>query len=249
MKAIILCAGYGKRMRPYTDIYQKTMLPIHGKPLLEYITDGLISSGFNEFIFVVGYKKEQILTYFQDGEKWGINIEYVEQKELNGTGGALLLCEQFIDESHFFLTWGDTLVSYKIYKDVYKIFLNENHNFIMVINYSKDPYLGAAVICNDLYCKDIIEKPPKDSGYNYNNCGVFIFSKEIFNILKILKPSSRGEIELTEAIRFGINKRNWKVRVLKMEKDQFRGDFGSIEIYRQLKKDTSWLKELKSSGL
>ncbi len=248
MKAIILCAGYGKRLKPYTNVYQKTMLPIHGKPLLEYIINGLISSGFKELILVVGYQKEQILAYFQDGKKWGINIEYVEQKEVNGTGGALLLCEQIIDESHFFLTWGDILVPYKVYKDIYKIFLNENQNFVMVVDYSYDPYLGAAVMCDDLYCKDIIEKPPKDSGYNYNNCGIFIFSKEIFSVLKILKPSKRGEIEIPEAIRIGIKERNWKVRVIKMENDQFRGDFGNIEIYRQLKKDTSWLKELNSSG-
>ncbi|MFX1573484.1 MAG: sugar phosphate nucleotidyltransferase [Promethearchaeota archaeon] len=245
MKAIILCAGYGKRLKSYTKRYQKSMLPLHGKPLLDYIINGLITSGFKEFILVVGYKKEQIFDYFQEGKRWDISIEYIEQKELNGTGGALLLCEQIIDESHFFLTWGDILVPYKVYKDVYNIFLNENQNFILVVNHSHDPYLGAAVICDNLYCKTIIEKPPKGSGYNYNNSGIFIFSKEIFSVLKILKPSKRGEIEITDAIRMGIKERNWKVRVFKMEKGQFRGDFGNIEMYRRLKKDTSWLKELK----
>ena len=65
MKAIILCAGFGKRMRPFTDKFQKVMLPLHGKPLLEYIIEGLKYAGFKELILVVGYLKEQIIQYFQ----------------------------------------------------------------------------------------------------------------------------------------------------------------------------------------
>ncbi|MCK4481416.1 MAG: NTP transferase domain-containing protein, partial [Candidatus Lokiarchaeota archaeon] len=85
MKAIILCAGFGKRLKPYTNEYQKSMIPIHGKPLLEYIINGLIYAGFKNLIIVVGYRKEQIIKYFEDGYKWGIKIEYIEQRALNGT--------------------------------------------------------------------------------------------------------------------------------------------------------------------
>ena len=76
-------------MKPYTDTYQKTMLPLHGKPLLEYIINGILFAGIQEFIIVVGYRKEQIINYFKDGKNWNINIEYIEQKKLDGTGGAL----------------------------------------------------------------------------------------------------------------------------------------------------------------
>ncbi|MFW9972297.1 MAG: NDP-sugar synthase, partial [Candidatus Odinarchaeota archaeon] len=68
MKAVILCAGLGKRLKPYTETIQKSMLPIHNKPLLEYILNGLIRAGFKDFILVVGYKKEQIISYFKNGE-------------------------------------------------------------------------------------------------------------------------------------------------------------------------------------
>ena len=111
MKAVILCAGLGKRLKPYTDRYQKTMIPIDGKPLLEYIINGLDLAGFEDYLIVVGHFKEQVIDYFQSGDKWGINIEYVDQRELNGTGGALLLCEDLIKNNHFFITWGDILVS------------------------------------------------------------------------------------------------------------------------------------------
>jgi len=246
LKAIILCAGLGKRLTPYTDKVQKTMLQLHGKPFLEYIINGMIYAGFRDIILVVGYRKEQIIDYFGTGKKWNVNIEYIEQKELNGTGGALLLCEKSILDEHFFLTWGDTLVPYEIYKNVYNTYQNENLDFILVANYTKDPYLGAAVYCDDLILTNLIEKPPRGSSKtSLNNCGVFIFSKEIFDVLKALDPSERGEIEVPSALLNGIKERNWIVRVVKMEQNQFKGDIGAKEQYEQLKKDSSWLQLLK----
>ena len=222
------------------------MIPLHGKPMLEYLLNGLIYARFQDIIIVVGYRKEQIIDYFQTGKKWGVNIEYIEQKELNGTGGALLLCKDSIANNNFFLTWGDILVPYEVYKKVYDIHRKEKYDFILVANYTKDPHLGAAVFCDDIICKNIVEKPPKGkSGSNLNNCGVFIFSKEIFEVLKSLKPSERGEIEIPKALLKGMHERDWKVRVVKMEKNQFRGDFGDKEKYEQLKDDSSWLQFLK----
>lgn len=245
MKAIILCAGYGKRLKPYTDTYQKTMIPVHGKPLLEYIINGIITAGFKEFIIVVGYRKEQIIDYFQDGSNLGVNIEYIEQKDLNGTGGALLLCEDSIINQHFFLTWGDTIINYKVYREVYNVYEKEEQNFILVTNYIDDPYKGAAIYCEGNYCLDIIEKPPKGtSSSNLDNTGVFIFSKEIFEVLRALKPSPRGELEVPEAIRAGIKERNWRIRIIQIEKDQFKGDFGDVDEYERLKNDTKWLNLL-----
>jgi NDP-sugar pyrophosphorylase family protein len=221
------------------------MIPLHGKPLLEYIIRGIKSAGFSDFIIVVGYQKEQIINYFQDGKKLGINIEYFEQELLNGTGGALLLCEKSIDDQHFFLTWGDTLVCYKIYKEVHDVFKNERPDFILVTNYVDDPYKGAAIYCKGEYCLDIIEKPPKGtSDTNLNNAGVFILSKKIFEVLKTQKPSRRGEIEVPIAIRYGLKNRNWKIRIVSVDKNDFFGDCGDRNEYEKLKSDVHWLNLL-----
>lgn len=245
MKAIILCAGEGKRLRPYTNTYQKTMIPLHGKPLLEYIIKGIKGAGFNDFIIVVGYQKEQIIDYFKDGKKLGINIEYIEQDLLNGTGGALLLCENLIEDQHFFLTWGDTLVCYQIYKEVNDVFKNEKLDFILVTNYVDDPYKGAAIYCEGKFCLDIIEKPLKGSSdTNLNNAGVFILSNEILDVLKTQQPSQRGEIEVPVAIRYGLKNRNWKIRIVKLGKKDFFGDCGDITEYENLKSDANWLNFL-----
>jgi dTDP-glucose pyrophosphorylase len=223
------------------------MIPIHGKPLLEYIVNGLIFAGLKKVILVVGYRKEQVIDYFQEGNKWGIQIEYVEQDIINGTGGAVLLCEDLIKANHFFLTWGDILVPYKIYKEILDIYKKENKDYLLVANYTEDPFRGGAIKTINNHLKEIVEKPQQGvSKSNLNNCGILIFAKEIFNILKILKPSERGEIELTDAIQYVIKERKWKFRVIKMARNQFRGDFGDKDVYEQLKTDSSWLKELTS---
>ncbi|TFF85336.1 MAG: nucleotidyltransferase family protein [Promethearchaeota archaeon] len=246
MKAIILCAGYGTRMHPYTETYQKTMLQIHGKPILEYLLEGLKYAGFSEFILVVGYLKEQIIEYFQEGKKWDISIEYVEQKNLNGTGGAVLLCEENIDKKHFFLTWGDIIVPYEIYREVYQIFKNEDEDFILVTNYLENLQKGCAIFCSDKYCTKMVEKPPANiKGTNLNNCGIFILSTEIFEVLREIPPSERGELEIPDAISYGIKTRGWKVRIVKMKKDQFRADFGDLDVYEQLKNKKTWIRDLK----
>ena len=234
-------------MQPYTNSYQKAMLPLNGKPLLEYILIGLIESGIKNIILVVGYKKEQIIDYFKDGKKLNVKLEYIEQKNLNGTGGALLLCEKLITNQHFFLTWGDILIPYKVYNDVLNTFKREKNDFILVTNYSDDPHKGGAVYCKNNYCLDIVEKPPKGkSNSNLNNCGVFIFSIEIFKVLNTLKPTERCEIELTEALKIGIIEKKWKVRIIKMKPDQFRGDFGDKKIYEKFRFKIDWLKEFHS---
>ena len=90
MKAVILCAGYGTRMEPYTKEYQKVMIPIYGKPVLEYLIQSIKKAGIKDFIIVVGFRKDQIMDYFNDGKNLGIDIEYVCQDNLNGTGARTI---------------------------------------------------------------------------------------------------------------------------------------------------------------
>jgi glucose-1-phosphate thymidylyltransferase len=232
-------------MQPYTYTNQKAMLPIHGKPILEYIIEGLKFAGFRNIILVVGYQKQQIIEYFENGAQWDISIEYVEQNKLNGTGGAALLCEELIYKHHFFLTWGDILVPYNTYKDVYSTYQSDKEDFILVTNHLKDLQKGCAIFCKGKYCTKMVEKPPSDlKGTDLNNCGIFILSTEIFDILREIEPSERGELEIPDAICYGIENLEWKVRIIKMKKEEFRADLGDIGVYEQLKTNDNWLKKL-----
>src|SRR5581483_467266 len=110
MKAIILAAGKGTRMRELTNELPKPMLKVHGKPILERILEGIAAAGVREVFIVTGYKAEVIEKYFGDGAKWNLRIAYGRQTVQDGTGKAPELAREFIGASPFFLSYGDILV-------------------------------------------------------------------------------------------------------------------------------------------
>ena len=111
MKAIILAAGEGNRMRPLTYTRPKVMLPIANKPILEHLLIEVEKAGIKEFIFIVGYCDEQVRDYFGNGEKWGVTIDYCSQRKQSGTADALKLVEGLVDENFLMLN-GDILVKH-----------------------------------------------------------------------------------------------------------------------------------------
>jgi glucose-1-phosphate thymidylyltransferase len=110
MQAIILAAGEGTRLRPFTMSKPKVMLPIGNKPILAYVVKALVDNGLNEIIIVVGYKKERIMSFFSDGSKFGAKITYVIQDKQLGTAHALLHVKPFIKED-FILLSGDNIIA------------------------------------------------------------------------------------------------------------------------------------------
>ena len=110
MKAVILAAGEGSRMRPLTYTRPKVMLPIANKPILEHLLIEAREAGIREFIFIVGYRDEQVRNYFGNGEKWGVNIAYCEQRKQLGTADAIRMVEGMVD-GNFLVMNGDVIVS------------------------------------------------------------------------------------------------------------------------------------------
>ena len=135
MKAVILCAGRGERMMPLTRDRPKCMIKIFGRPILHWNIYNLMKSGINDIIVVCGYKKEVIRDYFYDIPN---HIEYVEQKNLNGTGGAVSVVEEFVDDSFLVLT-GDTLY---LKKDLERLMEKEN-SLLYVNGILEKPGIGA----------------------------------------------------------------------------------------------------------
>src|SRR3954467_11663506 len=115
MKAVILAAGKGTRMRELTTDVPKPMLKVHGKPILEHIITGVMQAGVREFCIITGYKAETIEAYFGDGSKWGARVTYVRQLVQDGTGKAPELARAFIGDDPFLLTYGDILVKPETY--------------------------------------------------------------------------------------------------------------------------------------
>lgn len=205
MKAVILAAGYGSRLQPFTSHRPKHMLPVGGKPILqhgiEYIRDVL---KIKDLIIVVGYQKEVIMEYFGNGKTFDININYVVQ-HLNGKrglGAALQLVEPHIS-SDFCLYLADNLFGANL-KQVVDVHMTNTSVVTLHIEEHENPSrFGVVVTDNDGKVIHVVEKP-KDPPSNQVITGFYVFSPMIFHYLNRLSPSARGEYELTDAIQLVI---------------------------------------------
>jgi len=116
MKAVILAAGKGTRMRELTSEVPKPMLRVQGKPILEHIIAGVKASGIGEFCLITGWRAEVVESYFGDGSRFGVRIQYARQVVQDGTGKAPELAKSFVGGDDFLLTYGDILVKPETYQ-------------------------------------------------------------------------------------------------------------------------------------
>jgi len=200
--AVILAAGKGSRMKHLTVSTPKHMLPVAGKPVLEHVVTRLKEAGITRLIIVTGYLGEIIEDYFSDGSNFSVNISYVRQPEPNGTGSAVHAAKDAVGSEPFLMTFGDILASTETYISLLSDYGENACDALLALNWVEDPTAGAAVYLDEAgKVEKIIEKPPAgQSSTNWNQAGVFIFSPVIFDYTSKLRPSPRGEYELTEAV-------------------------------------------------
>lgn len=199
MKAVILAAGLGTRLRPLTFTKPKFLLPIAGKPALDHVVALLRDAGFDEIAMVVGFGKEQITDRYGDGSKFGVKIEYLEQKKLLGTANAVSLAEKFVVGERFLVMNGDTLVdeeSVKAFVKRYRELENKKEFGGLMATIEVDqPEQFGIVFMKEGKVVEIVEKP-KQVKSKLANAGVYIFDAAIFDAIRKTKKSRRGEYEL-----------------------------------------------------
>ncbi|MCY3413607.1 MAG: NTP transferase domain-containing protein [Candidatus Heimdallarchaeota archaeon] len=224
VKGVILAAGKGTRMYPLTKDIPKCMLPVAGKPIIEWgiqlLRDQL---QIHDILIVVGYKKESIIDFFGDGSELDVNIEYVVQniETVYGLGGALLLAQDFVNED-FVLLLGDNLYKGPFHK-IYNHHIQNNNLATLHIEEVQDPTRYGVIVLEkgtDLIIQ-MIEKP-KYPPSNLVITGFYVLNRTIFDILNILPLSERGELELTDAINQLVKSR----RVKGVKIDGWRKDLG-----------------------
>ena len=214
MKAVILAAGKGTRMRELTNERPKPMLLVHGKPILEHIIEGLINAGIREFFIVTGFRAEVIEDYFGTGQKWGVTIQYGRQVVQDGTGKAPLLAKSFVGSSPFLLTYGDILVKPETYQKMVTRFREDKFSGVLTVTGGHDVTHGGLIFLDShLLVKRVVEKPSaaqleslraegllKPGATLWYNAGIYIFLPSIFDFMARLEKSPRGEYEVTDAI-------------------------------------------------
>lgn len=214
MKAVILAAGKGTRMRELTNELPKPMLKVHGKPILQHIIEGLITAGIREFFIVTGFKAETVEGYFGDGEKLGVKISYGRQIVQDGTGKAPELAKDFVGPDDFVLTYGDILVKPETYQQMLARFREGNFSGLITATGSQDTTKGGLNFFDKEFCLvKLVEKANADQldelrreGWlkagdtAWYNAGIYIFNPSLFDFTAKLEKSPRGEYELTDAI-------------------------------------------------
>ena len=205
MKAIILTAGEGTRMRPLTVTKPKTMLQVGGKPILQYNVESLRDAGITEITMVVGYREEVIKDHFKDGSDHGVKINYVTQEERLGTAHAIGSTKNLVD-GKFIILNGDIIVDPELIEDLIQKYTSENARSILVLAEVDDPSsFGVVEIYGDKITK-IVEKPkPGEAPSNLINAGIYIFDDHIFNAIELTGKSQRGEYEITDSLQIQMN--------------------------------------------
>jgi len=205
VKAVVLAAGKGTRMREITESIPKPMVEISGRPILWYILRALGAAGVEEAAVVVGYMGDRIREYFGDGSEVGVPVRYVEQKVQDGTGRAAEPAKKFLMDGPFFLTFGDILTEAAAYRAMTEAFASKPTDLLLAVRHVDDPHRFGVVELEEDRIRSIVEKPARgEAPSNLVNAGILIAAPVLFEYTARLEPSERGEYELPDAFRMMI---------------------------------------------
>ena len=194
MKAVILAAGEGTRMRPLTSTRPKVMLPVVNRPVLEHIILSAKDAGIDDFVCVVGYMGGMIREYFGDGGSLGVHIDYVDQKVQLGTAHAISMVRDLIGD-RFLVLNGDAIIESSDLRSLVK----REEDIVLAVKEIDNPEGYGVVKTRGRRIVEIAEKPEHAIG-NLVNAGIYLFSDIIFDAIRETEKSTRGEYEITDSI-------------------------------------------------
>ena len=193
MECVVLAAGEGKRMRPLTAKRPKVMLPLANRPMIEHLVLAARDAGITKFVFVVGYGEREIRGHFGDGSALGVQITYASQRQQRGTADALRSAHHLVT-GPFILLNGDMILKSTDIMDLCKC-----HAPCMSISTTNHPGdYGVVMVENNLVTG--LEEKSRHPQSSMINAGAYLFSPDIFDAVDRVQTSSRGELELTDAL-------------------------------------------------
>ncbi|MEW6294831.1 MAG: sugar phosphate nucleotidyltransferase [Candidatus Diapherotrites archaeon] len=199
MKAIILAAGKGLRMRPLTEKIPKALIEVKGRSFLERAFDSFRKAGIREVGVIVGYRKEMIVEQFGSFFK-GVRIAYIEQEKPLGTADAVLQARDFTEGKDFICVNGDLIFEPQV---IESLKASKGFDAVLIGRKVPDPWNYGVLEVQGSTLKSIVEKPERGrQPSNLINSGVYRFSERIFEAIQNIKPSERNELEVTDAINW-----------------------------------------------
>jgi len=196
MKAVVLAAGEGMRLRPLTVSEPKVMIPVANRPILEYVVDALVKNDVRDIVMVVGYRKERIMSHFEDGKRFGARIEYVVQDKQLGNGHALLCAKDRVS-GDFMVLPGDNIVDKRAVGDL----IREGSFPSALVVESENPSKYGVVTMEKGTITSVHEKPSETIS-NIILTGVYCLSPRIFDFVE--QCISQGEYGLSNAVQLSL---------------------------------------------
>ena len=204
MKAVVIAAGKGIRLRPLTDEIPKCLAEVKGRPLLEWVLEKITGAGVEEVNLIVGYRRELIEDHFGP-EFGGVKLNYLVQREQKGTAHALSLAEKFVGEK-FLVANSDVLVSQANYKSLLAEDEFEKGDGFVLGRKVKDPWRFGVLKTDEMRVEGIVEKPlPGEEPSNIVSTGIYRFRKDFCESVRQTPLSERGEFELTDSLKHYIS--------------------------------------------
>ncbi len=199
MKALILAAGKGTRLRPVTLTMPKSLVPVANRWLIKYALDALKKAALTDIGIVVNSLDSPIVANLGDGARLGVNIQYIVQDEQRGLAHAIGLCSDFVGDEPFTVFLGDNIFQDKMTSLLTSFAASKNEAAVVLGKVPDPTRFGIAEINNGTIAR-VVEKPQNPPS-NLAIAGVYLFRSSVFDAIRRIKPSGRNELEITDAIQ------------------------------------------------
>jgi glucose-1-phosphate thymidylyltransferase len=235
MKGVLICGGTGSRLRPLTKVFNKSLLPVYDKALIQYPLEVFLKAGITEIAIITGTEHmDQVQKFLASGEEFGCSFTFMVQEKPGGIAQALGLAEKFAEGDSVCAILGDNIF-FDDLSPVLKAFTGGAHVFLKEV---PDPErFGVAEMDANGTVLSIEEKPQKPKS-NYCVTGCYLYDEHCFEMIRNQKPSARGELEITDVSKAYLAKGTLKATVLKddwIDAGTFESLFRAADLVRKRK--------------